>query len=76
MKFQINDTVERWFYDPLTGKLVFVLIGLILIAVVDRGRNSFRHPALRTVRAVLPHTALQLAVSTSGLACQIDMGFV
>ena len=28
------------------------------------------HPSLRTVRAVLPHTALQSVVSSSGLACQ------
>ena len=30
--------------------------------------NGFAVPALRTVRAVLPHTALQSVVSSSGLA--------
>ena len=34
---------------------------------LDRGREDLRLPALRTVRAVLPHTALQLVVSSSGL---------
>ena len=35
----------------------------------DRGRGTaFAVPALRTVRAVLPHTALQSVVSSSGLA--------
>ena len=33
-----------------------------------RGREGFRLPALRTVRAVFPHTALQLVVSSSGVA--------
>lgn len=36
MEFKINDTFERLLYDPLTGKLVFVLIGLVLIAFVVR----------------------------------------
>jgi hypothetical protein len=36
----------------------------------DRGREGVTLPALRTVRAVLPHTALQLVVSSSGLARQ------
>ena len=40
----------------------------------DWGRKGSRLPALRTVRAVFPHTALQLVVSSSGLACQ-GMGF-
>ncbi len=40
----------------------------------DRGREGFPLPSLRTVRAVLPHTALQLAISSSGLASQ-NMGF-
>ncbi len=31
--------------------------------------TAFAVPALRTVRAVLPHTALQSVVSSSGLAC-------
>ena len=31
------------------------------------------HPALRTVRAVFPHTALQLRVSPSGLTAQHSM---
>jgi len=34
----------------------------------DRGREGFRLPSLRTVRAVLPHTALQSLVSTSGVS--------
>jgi hypothetical protein len=29
---------------------------------LDRGRGGFRLPSLRTVRAVLPHTALQSVV--------------
>jgi hypothetical protein len=32
----------------------------------DRGREGFPLPALRTVRAVFPHTALQSVVSSSG----------
>ena len=36
----------------------------------DRGRKDSRLPALRTVRAIFPHTALQLAVASSGLACR------
>ena len=32
----------------------------------DRGRDGFRHPALRTVQAVFPHTALQSAVIRFG----------
>ena len=35
---------------------------------LDRGQEGFCLPALRTVRAVLPHTALQSLVSSSGLA--------
>src|SRR5271157_5547703 len=34
----------------------------------DRGREGFRLPALRTVRAVFPHTALQSVVSSSGVS--------
>jgi hypothetical protein len=34
----------------------------------DRGREGFRLPSLRTVRAVLPHTALQSLVSASGVS--------
>lgn len=34
MGIKVNDSFERWFFDPLTGKHVFVLIGLVLIAVV------------------------------------------
>src|SRR5271156_188590 len=34
----------------------------------DRGRKGFRLPSLRTVRAVLPHTALQSLVSSSGVS--------
>jgi hypothetical protein len=34
----------------------------------DRGREGFRLPSLRTVRAVLPHTALQSLVSSSGVS--------
>ncbi len=36
MGIKVNDSFEHWFYDPLTGKRVFVLIGLVLIAVVVR----------------------------------------
>jgi len=36
----------------------------------DRGREGSPLPALRTVRAVLPHTALQSVVSSSGLTRQ------
>src|SRR6202012_1722637 len=35
----------------------------------DRGREGIRLPSLRTVRAVLPHTALQSPVSSSGVSC-------
>jgi hypothetical protein len=38
------------------------------IARADRGREGFTLPALRTVRAVFPHTALQLVVSSSGVS--------
>jgi hypothetical protein len=41
----------------------------------DRGRKGFPLPALRTVHAVLPHTALQSVVSSSGLA-RLDIGFM
>src|SRR5438132_3566561 len=34
----------------------------------DRGREGFGLPSLRTVRAVLPHTALRLLVSSSGVS--------
>src|SRR5690625_611646 len=34
----------------------------------DRGREGFRLPALRTARAVFPHTALQSVVSSSGVS--------
>src|SRR5439155_17555363 len=36
-----------------------------------RSETAFAVPALRTVRAVLPHTALQSVVSSSGLARQL-----
>ena len=36
--------------------------------MTDRGREGSRLPSLRTVLAILPHTALQSAVSTSGRA--------
>ena len=35
---------------------------------IDRGREGFGLPSLRTVRAVFPHTALQSAVSASGIS--------
>ena len=41
----------------------------------DRGREEFPLPALRTVHAVLPHTALQSVVSSSGLA-RLHTGFM
>ena len=41
----------------------------------DRGREELPLPALRTVRAVLPHTALQSVVSSSGLA-RLHTGFM
>ena len=34
----------------------------------DRGREGFRLPSLRTVRAIFPHTALQSLVSSSGMS--------
>jgi hypothetical protein len=34
----------------------------------DRGREGSRLPSLRTVQAVFPHTALQSAVSSSGVS--------
>src|SRR5262245_24137448 len=34
----------------------------------DRGREEWALPALRTVRAVFPHTALQSVVSSSGVS--------
>src|SRR5215211_5539049 len=34
----------------------------------DRGREGFRLPSLRTVRAVFPHTALQSWLSSSGVS--------
>src|ERR1700730_10110877 len=34
----------------------------------DRGREGLGLPSLRTVRAVLPHTALRLLVSSSGMS--------
>ena len=41
----------------------------------DRGREGFRLPSLRTVRAVFPHTALQSRVSTSGAPRAHRLGF-
>src|SRR5262245_22871684 len=41
-------------------------IGTPARAGCDRGRDGFRHPALRTVQAVFPHTALQSAVIRFG----------
>ena len=41
----------------------------------DRGREGSRLPSLRTVRAVFPHTALQLRVSSPGSA-RCRSGFV
>jgi hypothetical protein len=34
------------------------------------GQEGYRLPALRNVRTVFPHTALQLVVTSLGLACQ------
>jgi hypothetical protein len=42
---------------------------------VDRGREGVTLPALRTVRAVFPHTALQSVVSSSGVS-RVLPGFV
>jgi hypothetical protein len=51
--------------------MIFKILGTILIFVgVDRGREGSPLPALRTVRAVLPHTALQSVVSSLGSTCQ------
>src|SRR5215510_10852441 len=45
---------------------------MISYSNVDRGRGTaLVVPALRTVRAILPHTALQSMVSSSGLARQL-----
>src|SRR5713226_8783123 len=38
--------------------------------IFNRGREGSRLPALRTVQAVLPHTALQSVVASSRLARQ------
>src|SRR5438477_4370547 len=37
-------------------------------ATANRGREELPLPALRTVRAVFPHTALQSVVSSSGVS--------
>jgi len=39
----------------------------VIVDLVDRGREGQGLPALRTVRAVLPHTALRSVVTSSGL---------
>ena len=41
-------------------------ITIWLPSMAYRGREGSRLPSLRTARAVFPHTALQLAASTSG----------
>ena len=41
-----------------------------IFVCMNRGREGFRLPSLRTVQAVLPHTALQSVVSSSGLTDQ------
>ena len=57
------DDFCKWF-DPLYQQ-----------RLPDRGREEFLLPALRTVHAVLPHTALQSVVSSSGLA-RLHTGFM
>ena len=48
----------------------------MLLRLSHRGRNGYRHPSLRTVRALLTHTALQSTVSPSGLTRYIgSLGF-
>ncbi|MEP7205991.1 MAG: mechanosensitive ion channel domain-containing protein [Casimicrobiaceae bacterium] len=34
MSLQLSETLREWLYDPITGKLVAVLIGLVVIVVV------------------------------------------
>jgi hypothetical protein len=41
----------------------------------DRGGEGFRLPSLRTARAVFPHTALRLTVSSSGVSRLPQGGF-
>jgi small-conductance mechanosensitive channel len=36
MNRELIETLERWLFDPLTGRLLFVLIGLLVIAVLVR----------------------------------------
>ena len=55
-------------------KRLWLLIGFDFLSGYNRSREDFRLPSLRTVRAGLPHTALQSVVSSSGLARQ-RMGF-
>ena len=44
---------------------------------MDRGREGFRLPFLRTVQAGLPHTALQSVVTPSGLTVEnTNCGYV
>ena len=65
--------------EPKTGKESRSCDDITLISEIitnsrywqdDRGRGGSPLPALRTVHAVLPHTALQSVVSSSGLARQ------
>jgi len=57
--------VRRFYVRDPFGKLVSILAHRRRF---DRGQEGFRLPALRTVCAVFSHTALQLAVSTSGVS--------
>lgn len=40
MEIQVDDSLERWLCDPLTGKLVIVIVGLLLAAAVVRPMRS------------------------------------
>ena len=51
--------------SPLVVAALRRFYGMIAATARDRGREGVSLPALRTVRAVLPHTALQSMVSTS-----------
>ena len=52
----------------ITGQLP-VRTGLTTVGTTIGVGKAINLPSLRTVHAVFPHTALQLAVSSSGLAC-------
>src|SRR5437899_11257332 len=56
---------DPWAFSPRT-RSVGVHVFKARNGQGDRGREGLGLPSLRTVRAVLPHTALRLLVSSSG----------